>query len=89
MMGDMRRIITDVCCRGRLPVLALPSGLAAQTTWAEGLQNVLGHRATTRARVWFQNLLRVGTFAEQGAGRAGSARGCAVRTPAWLREAAR
>lgn len=73
MMGDMR-IITDVCCRGRLPVLALPSGLAAQTTWAEGLRNVLGHRATTRARAWFQNLLREGTFAEQGAGRAGLAR---------------
>lgn len=73
MMGDMR-IITDVCCRGRLPVLALPSGLAAQTTWAEGLRNVLGHRATTRARAWFQNLLREGTFAEQGAGSAGSAR---------------
>lgn len=73
MMGDMR-IITEVCCRGRLPVLALPSGLAAQTTWAEGLRNVSGHRATTRARAWFQNLLREGTFAEQGAGRAGSAR---------------
>lgn len=74
MMGDMRRIITDACCQGSLPVLALPSGLAAQTTWAGELRNVLRYRATTRARVWFQNLLRAGTFAEQGAGGAGSAR---------------